>query len=850
MEVKGVQDLVDDCEQRIEEHIADKETLAYQCEEIQRQFKKLVQDYKFADFLRRIFKKKYRAPRARDEDESSESESSSSSSEEDEGSLDSRDIGPIRLDPTICPEGCDREIYDKTFEMRGTRHKWEQEMQEKDRSVDLLKRDIEAHNKVKRKLTIQLDKRKKDLKEFMMEKQKCLNQIDQTVVLRYDQMRARAVAGCTGPEGLSQAVVFPEQLLLKLRKRVLELQEEIKLARFRAKINRTHLFRMNIDLREMQRLADEIRAQMRDVLTRKLGKPRKVDKTLDDLLRQMARRHKYGLNLKIMPHILAQFRNWRERHNELEQKYLKALDNYSERLRLAAALQSNILPQKPKKDPTIMCGCYEIEHYQRDVVRLRIVRSQQLQQIKQLTEEINELKLKATEPLPDFPPAPLEPQPSEIWLYEIPPMHYKPRRKYFPITPLSSQHKMIYDVNVVNLLYDCLDSMRVNRDDAEELLKDLTDLLPSVISGEKSRYEVVDGLVRKWLLKHGGDPSQYKKHTRAFDALAALADRIIRQHMETLEGATEESNKVMGELEVALKDIAPENESLAVRIGPIIATLFHTAATDDLQTEETMTSLVNSLVDEDHPLNEQEIFEIDIETVVRTIQDLGVTRVPFEEIERIVIMTVECLKAQLVSEAEAKVIADEVDRALATAAQQSALVLPPEQRVSVSDLDTSRSRHSSRSSKSNLSERRSRVISIVDDSNFKTGGWGKVPEEATATSRTSTTWHRASKSSKDRLAPLSSKEGFASTSQPVMAAFGSKTGIASSKTRLSGDGSKTRVTRTASLVTTTERVSQEGTRRVSRTTSRTTTVTEYETTPVSGTSDLEATTTEDEGDSL
>lgn len=54
--------------------------------------------------------------------ESSESESSDSSSEEeDEGSLDSRDIGPIRLDPNICPEGCEREIYNQTYEMRNTR---------------------------------------------------------------------------------------------------------------------------------------------------------------------------------------------------------------------------------------------------------------------------------------------------------------------------------------------------------------------------------------------------------------------------------------------------------------------------------------------------------------------------------------------------------------------------------------------------------------------------------------------------------------------------------------------------------------------------------------------------------
>lgn len=101
--------------------------------------------------------------------ESSESESSSSSSEEEEeGSLDSRDIGPIRLDPNICPEGCDRDVYDKTFDLRNLRWTHEQSMMEMDRLVEQLKRDIDAHNKIKRKLSVQLDKRKNELREFMV----------------------------------------------------------------------------------------------------------------------------------------------------------------------------------------------------------------------------------------------------------------------------------------------------------------------------------------------------------------------------------------------------------------------------------------------------------------------------------------------------------------------------------------------------------------------------------------------------------------------------------------------------------------------------------------------------------
>lgn len=79
------------------------------------------------------------------------------------------------------------------------------------------------------------------------------------------------------------------------------------------RVNRTHLFRMNIDIRAMEQTAAELRAQMRDVLTRKLGKPRKVDKTLDDMLRQMARRHKYNNTFGILPQLRAQIRSWRVR---------------------------------------------------------------------------------------------------------------------------------------------------------------------------------------------------------------------------------------------------------------------------------------------------------------------------------------------------------------------------------------------------------------------------------------------------------------------------------------------------------------------------------------------------------
>ncbi|XP_052739568.1 cilia- and flagella-associated protein 44 [Bicyclus anynana] len=667
MQVRGVNDQIMDCQHRIEEHKAEKESLDSACQDLQRQFKKLVQDNKFADFLRRIFKKKYRPPRDHDDDESSESESSSSSSEEDEASLDSRDIGPIRLDPNICPEGCDVDIYNKTYDLRNTRHKHEQDMIEQDRLVELLKRDIEAHNKVKRKFSVQLEKRKQELREFMMEKQSCMNDVDQVVILRYEQIRAAALRGCTGPGGLSKTVVFPEKMLSKLRNRVLELQDEIKQQKQRQKTNRTHLFRMNVDIRAMEDRAAELSAQMRDVLTRKLGKPRRVDRTLDELLRQLAKRHKFKATFASVPQLLSQVTTWRERYSKLEQKYLTVINRYSDRLRLAAALQADIYPQKSPKDPSIMAGGYEPKQYQRDVVRLRIIRSQQQQQIKALEEEIQSLRHKPFAHIAS-PPAwsPPESDRSQIYLHMVRTSPRARRHKYFPITPLGSHVKLVYEVNLMKLLYDCLDMMRVSRDEADVLLQDLTNELPKILSGEKTRFEVIDELVRKWLLKYGGDPRLYKKQTRAFDALATLADRLIQQHVQEMEGLDAKEHEVMQSIETALKDVAGM-QSLRERLGPALATLLHTTQSAELEGEETitmaMTSLVQSLINEEHPLTAHSIDAIEVFDVVEDLKDCGINA-PVDELENVVKLAIDCLRAQIVSPEEERRLEKDVQEAL------------------------------------------------------------------------------------------------------------------------------------------------------------------------------------------
>lgn len=41
----------------------------------------------------------------------------------------------------------------------------------------------------------------------------------------------------------------------------------------------------------------------------------------------------------------------------------------------------------------------------------------------------------------------------------------------------------MYDVNIMRLIYDALDLMRITRDDAESLLKELSEEVPEVLTG-------------------------------------------------------------------------------------------------------------------------------------------------------------------------------------------------------------------------------------------------------------------------------------------------------------------------------------------------------------------------------
>ncbi|XP_049940843.1 cilia- and flagella-associated protein 44-like [Schistocerca serialis cubense] len=186
-------------------------------------------DEPFADFLRKIYKKKYKAPKVKEDDESDEESSTSEESSEDEdedlGSIESGEIGPIKLDETICPEGCNRNNYDLAFQLRAKRYAIEQDVAEEKKMIELLRKETESSQKKLKADEAMLKEVQIELEKFQREKQRRLNEVEATVILRLNQLQY--FNDLRAPfQKLDDKLLFLNLTLKKLYNRVGELRME------------------------------------------------------------------------------------------------------------------------------------------------------------------------------------------------------------------------------------------------------------------------------------------------------------------------------------------------------------------------------------------------------------------------------------------------------------------------------------------------------------------------------------------------------------------------------------------------------------------------------------------------
>uniref|UniRef100_H2XMH5 DUF4201 domain-containing protein n=1 Tax=Ciona intestinalis TaxID=7719 RepID=H2XMH5_CIOIN len=153
-----------------------------------------------------------------DSDVSSSDESDWSSEEDEDDSVEGG------FDDSACPPGCDEALFDSALVLREKRLDLEEQILEEKKLAETLKKDVDGLLKKAKVMDAQLKTALADLEAFQVEKQGKLNELDVVVPLRLHQVEH--VYNAVVPSDLSQCLIFANNSLSGLQRRIKELQHE------------------------------------------------------------------------------------------------------------------------------------------------------------------------------------------------------------------------------------------------------------------------------------------------------------------------------------------------------------------------------------------------------------------------------------------------------------------------------------------------------------------------------------------------------------------------------------------------------------------------------------------------
>ncbi|XP_054742319.1 cilia- and flagella-associated protein 44 [Anastrepha obliqua] len=368
---------------------------------VQHKFMITCKGHKFFDFLRRIFKKKFRLPKPiKADDESSESSSSDASSSEDEDadakSIDSTDMTTIRLDESHCPTGLERSTYDLAFQLRSERHALEKILLETQKSIEQKRTDVaELQKKMKYHEEIYAQE-KETLMVFRRKRQQELNKINISVVLSMDQFQHFRLG--EDYQDLSRAILFDANRLNALKERVSQLNNETLETRRLHRINVVHLRRMNTDIIFMRSEITRLESASKQEMIKKFG----MIVNLDELEEEVLRRYVFDLETSAEEEFRQIEKEIARRKMELanlEEELIRETKVYSEKLNILTVLheEKNFLHKILKAQENNFEKWMQPHkvNLDRDVEKLTQIHKEQKETIECLEREICTLRLKS-----------------------------------------------------------------------------------------------------------------------------------------------------------------------------------------------------------------------------------------------------------------------------------------------------------------------------------------------------------------------------------------------------------------------------------------------------------------------
>ncbi|XP_028405556.1 cilia- and flagella-associated protein 44-like [Dendronephthya gigantea] len=225
-EQEEMEDKVDDCQMKLEMKKDEIEKLQEREKSLLSTFSSMIgENNKFEGFLTRVFKKKIK--RAKNKDESragSDDDSDESESDEEFSSSEESNSDEETLDDSVCPPGCDQTLFDNVCQLRESRLDIEESLAEEKKALETLKKELEALNKKSKVVGSALVAATSELEAFQREKQQKLNELDVVVTLKLHQIQY--IVNNTMPQDLSTCLVFISSDQERLQKRIKELEQE------------------------------------------------------------------------------------------------------------------------------------------------------------------------------------------------------------------------------------------------------------------------------------------------------------------------------------------------------------------------------------------------------------------------------------------------------------------------------------------------------------------------------------------------------------------------------------------------------------------------------------------------
>ena len=232
---------ISDCHGRLETKSVDLENWVEKEHEIMEEFKKIVPESNgFFDQLLKIFKRKIKRAKKRNNDVDDDEMDSEEESDDDYDESDS-DEDEDEVDDS-CPPGCDTQLYETIIALREKRLDQEETLNEFQKELDELKKAHDRHIGRERQIDKDLKSTEVEIVKFQTEKQKEINELLVSIPLKIGQIKLwKTEADSEGnvveiPENpttlresvkIDECAVFSEGALEKLTHRIDELKDEI-----------------------------------------------------------------------------------------------------------------------------------------------------------------------------------------------------------------------------------------------------------------------------------------------------------------------------------------------------------------------------------------------------------------------------------------------------------------------------------------------------------------------------------------------------------------------------------------------------------------------------------------------